>query len=452
VSLVRAYVGLGANLGDPAATLAWAVGRLAELPEVRVRGVSRLYATRPVGVEDQPDFHNAVVAADVRAGDDVALDALRLLEWLKALERDAGRRRRRRWGPRELDLDLLVFGRHVIHVPRTPAARSEDPGRAGVQWLDVPHVAAVQRAFVLAPLADLAPRLVPPGWGVSVAGALRRRLAVEGPGAVRVVGAWDAGLGRWFPAAAARRPPDADAVRRRIMPFGTDMEDGMTEQRDLDRWGAIDARLESLLGVDDPVLAATLTTSEAGGLPPIAVSALEGRLLQSVVRMVGARRILEIGTLGGYSAIWMARALPRDGRLISLELVPHHAQVARRNIERAGLADRVEVRVGRAADTLAAMEAETVEPFDLVFIDADKRSNPDYLDVALRLTRPGSVIVVDNVVRRLDGGDPDDPDVAGTIRVLERMGADPRLSATALQVVGRKGYDGLALALVLPPA
>lgn len=201
MSIVRAYLGLGANLGDAPAMLAWAVGRLAELPGVRVRDVSRLYATRPVGVEDQPDFHNAAVALDVHAGPDAATASLALLERLKSLERDAGRRPGRRWGPRQLDLDLLVFGRHVVHVPRTQDARSADPTRIGVQWLDVPHVAAAQRAFVLAPFADLAPGLVPPGWGVSVAGALRRRLAVEGPEAVRVVGAWDAEQRAWVPVA-----------------------------------------------------------------------------------------------------------------------------------------------------------------------------------------------------------------------------------------------------------
>jgi predicted O-methyltransferase YrrM len=223
----------------------------------------------------------------------------------------------------------------------------------------------------------------------------------------------------------------------------------MSDTHELDRWVAMDARLESLLDIDDPVLAATLADSSQAGLPPIAVSPLQGRLLGSIVRMVGARRILEIGTLGGYSAIWMARALPPEGRLISLEIDAHHAEVARRNLARAGLAGQVEVRLGSAAETLAAMEAHRVEPFDLVFIDADKRSNPEYLTVALPLTRPGGVIVVDNVVRRLEG-DPADPDVRGTTRVLELMGTDPRLSTTALQVVGRKGYDGFAIALVLP--
>ena len=197
MSLVRAYVGLGANVGEAPATLAGAVTQLASLPGTRVRGVSPLYATRPVGLEDQPDFHNAVVALHVRSDQDPTLGALRLMEALKALERDAGRRHRRRWGPRELDLDLLLFGRHVIHVARSDAARSADPTRGGVQWLDVPHPSAVERAFVLAPLADLVPELVPPGWGTTVGAALRRRLDIEGPDAVRLVGRWDGASGAW---------------------------------------------------------------------------------------------------------------------------------------------------------------------------------------------------------------------------------------------------------------
>jgi 2-amino-4-hydroxy-6-hydroxymethyldihydropteridine diphosphokinase len=197
--LVRAYIGLGANLGDAPGTLAWAIPRLASLPGVGVAGVSRLYATRPVGVEHQPDFHNAVVALDVQEGGEPTRGAVGLLERLKAIEHEAGRRRRRRWGPRELDLDLLVFGRHAIHVPRTDPARSADPARAGVQWLDVPHASSRERAFVLAPLADLAPRLVPPGWAVTVATALRERLTIEGPDAVRVVGDWDPAQGTWVP-------------------------------------------------------------------------------------------------------------------------------------------------------------------------------------------------------------------------------------------------------------
>ena len=198
--VVRCYVGMGANLGDARATLVWAVEQLDTLPGIRIRAVSRLYATRPVGVLDQPDFLNAVAALDVRIGGDIPSEALALLARFKELERQAGRRTGRRWGPRQLDLDLLLFGRHVIHVTRTDTARSADPARWGTQWLDVPHVESARRAFVLAPLADLAPSLVPPGWRTSVAVALRERLAEEGPGAVRVVGTWDETRGTWAPA------------------------------------------------------------------------------------------------------------------------------------------------------------------------------------------------------------------------------------------------------------
>jgi len=197
---VRAYVGLGSNLGDAAATLAWAVRALAGLPNVSLRGVSRLCATAPWGVTDQPEFRNAVVALDVAAEADPASAALDLLGRLKDLEREAGRRRRRRWGPRELDLDLLVFGRHRISVQRPPEARSidaaADPDKAA-RRLEVPHRDARERLFVLAPLADLAPGLVPPGWPETVESARRRVAADEPAGAVRVVGSWDEVPGRW---------------------------------------------------------------------------------------------------------------------------------------------------------------------------------------------------------------------------------------------------------------
>jgi 2-amino-4-hydroxy-6-hydroxymethyldihydropteridine diphosphokinase len=196
-AIVRAYVGLGANVGDAAGTLTHAVQALAALPGARMRGVSRLYMTAPVGVIDQPDFHNAVVALDVPRGSTPEAGALALTVALKGLERALGRVPGRRWGPRALDLDLLVFGRHRIHVARAAAARSADPARTGVQWLDVPHASARERSFVLAPLADLAPRLVPPGWGTTVAQALAQRSAVEGAGVIRVVGIWDPVLTRW---------------------------------------------------------------------------------------------------------------------------------------------------------------------------------------------------------------------------------------------------------------
>lgn len=194
---VRAYIGLGANIGDARATLTEAVGALGSLPGARVRGVSRLYATEPVGVIDQPEFHNAVVALDVDAGPDAATGALGLLTSLKALEREFGRRqRRRRWGPRELDLDLLIFGRARLAIERPPEARSSDPA-AETKLLVVPHEAAGERLFVLAPLSDLAPGLVPPGWGRSVATARRRLREIDGPAAVRVIGEWDAAAGAW---------------------------------------------------------------------------------------------------------------------------------------------------------------------------------------------------------------------------------------------------------------
>jgi len=195
---VRAYVGLGANLGDPAATLEAGITALGALPGVRLRGVSRLYTTRAVGVEDQPDFRNAVVALDVPAGPDAATGALALLVALKGLERAFGRKRRRRWGPRELDLDLLVFGRARLSIKRPPEGTSLDPDRAG-RLLIVPHRDAPERLFVLAPLADLAPGLVPPGWGHTVDWARRRREAVEGPEEVRAIATWDASTRRWGP-------------------------------------------------------------------------------------------------------------------------------------------------------------------------------------------------------------------------------------------------------------
>jgi 2-amino-4-hydroxy-6-hydroxymethyldihydropteridine diphosphokinase len=193
---VRAYIGLGANLGDPAATLAAGIHALAALPRVRLRGVSRLYATRPVGVEDQPDFRNAVVALDVPAGPDPETGALALLVALKSLERAFGRQDRERWGPRELDLDLLIFGRARLAVERPPEGVSLDRGKAD-RLLIVPHRDAAERLFVLAPLADLAPGLVPPGWGETVESARRRREVVEGPDAIRVLGHWDAPTAGW---------------------------------------------------------------------------------------------------------------------------------------------------------------------------------------------------------------------------------------------------------------
>lgn len=197
---VRAYVGLGANLGDPTSTLAAAVNALAALPGVRLIGVSRLYATAPVGPAGQPEFRNAVVVLDVPAGPDPATGAMALLVVLKQLERAFGRRERERWGPRELDLDLLLFGRHQLHVERPPAARSDDPAKPLVQWLTVPHASARERLFVLAPLADVAAGLRPPGWGESVSSALARAAQREGPGTVRPIATWSGSAGAWAPA------------------------------------------------------------------------------------------------------------------------------------------------------------------------------------------------------------------------------------------------------------
>ena len=197
---VRAYIGLGANVGDARRTLADAVAALGSLPRARLRGVSRLYRTKPVGVTDQPDFLNAVAALDVPAGEDAASGATRLLVALKDLERESGRRRRRRWGPRELDLDVLLFGRNQLSIERppegVPLSAAVDPG-AATRLLEVPHPAMRERLFVLAPLADLAPGLVPPGWHETVATAASRRLAVEGADAVRPMGRWAGD--RWLP-------------------------------------------------------------------------------------------------------------------------------------------------------------------------------------------------------------------------------------------------------------
>ena len=199
---IRAYIGLGANMGDSEETLARAVHALAGLPGARLRGVSRLYATEPVGVIDQPEFRNAAVALEVAGGPDPATGALALLTSLKRLERTFGRVARPRWGPRELDLDLLIFGRARLALERPPPARSvdaqTDPDKASM-LLEVPHPGAAARLFVLAPLADLAPGLVPPGWTMTVETARRRREREEGPDAVRPVAPWDPATGTWRP-------------------------------------------------------------------------------------------------------------------------------------------------------------------------------------------------------------------------------------------------------------
>ncbi len=215
-------------------------------------------------------------------------------------------------------------------------------------------------------------------------------------------------------------------------------------------WTAVDRYLEGLLVGQDEALEAALRASAEARLPPISVSPAQGKLLNLLARACGARAILEIGTLGGYSAIWRARALPAGGRLVTLEIDPKHAEVARASVARAGLAQCVQIRRGAALDTLERLGAEGAGPFDLIFIDADKPNIPAYFGWALRLSRPGSLIVVDNVVRGgtvADAGSTD-PSVQGVRRLNELIASEPRVSATAIQTVGIKGYDGFALALV----
>jgi predicted O-methyltransferase YrrM len=215
-------------------------------------------------------------------------------------------------------------------------------------------------------------------------------------------------------------------------------------------WTKVEHYLSDLLVGSDPVLKAALEASDKAGLPPIQVSATQGKFLMLLAQSMGARRILEIGTLGGYSTIWLARALPDDGRLVTLELNPDYARVAAANVDRAGLAGLINIKVGPAIDSLRALIAEGAGPFDLIFIDADKESTPEYFELALELVRPGSVIVTDNVVRDGALADPDtqDPRALGMRRFHELLAAERRVSATTIQTVGAKGYDGFTLALV----
>ncbi len=217
-----------------------------------------------------------------------------------------------------------------------------------------------------------------------------------------------------------------------------------------DRFAVADRYIEELFIGPDAALDAAMAESAAAGLPTIHVSPVQGSLLHLLALLVDARHILEIGTLGGYSAIWLARALPDDGRLISLEHDPHHAAVARANLARAGLAERVEVRVGRAADSLAALAAAGGPPFDLVFIDADKESYPEYLARALDLTRSGGLIIADNVLRRsaISVAEASDAAAQGIQRFNALLAAEPRVTAAILPTAGSKGFDGLALARV----
>jgi predicted O-methyltransferase YrrM len=221
-----------------------------------------------------------------------------------------------------------------------------------------------------------------------------------------------------------------------------------------EQWSGVDRYFCDLLAPRDAALEAALAASAAAGLPPINVAPNQGKLLQLLARAQGARTILEIGTLGGYSTIWLARALPAGGRLVTLEADPKHAEVARANLARAGLAEIVEVRVGRAGETLPQLVAEKRGPFDLIFIDADKASYPEYFAWSLRLAHVGTLIIADNVVRNGAVADPHstDPNVQGVRRFSALLAAEPRVSATAVQTVGSKGYDGFAVALVVADA
>jgi predicted O-methyltransferase YrrM len=215
-------------------------------------------------------------------------------------------------------------------------------------------------------------------------------------------------------------------------------------------WTAVDHYINGLLVPSDAALDAALKASDAAGLPPIAVTPNQGKLLHLLARIQGARRILEIGTLGGYSTIWLARALPEGGRLITIEADPRHAEVARANISHAGLGSLVDLRVGLALETLPRIAEEGGGAFDLTFIDADKAGIPAYFSFALKLSRRGSVIIVDNVVRdgRVIDAESSDPDIVGIRRFNEMLAVEPRVSATAIQTVGAKGHDGFAVVLV----
>ena len=216
-------------------------------------------------------------------------------------------------------------------------------------------------------------------------------------------------------------------------------------------WSKMDEYIgEQLLADADPIFEQVLRANATGGLPSIDVSPAQGKFLNLMVRISGARQILEIGTLGGYSTIWMAKALPPGGSLISLEFAPKHAAVAKDNLARAGLLDRTEVRVGPALDSLPKLAAEKKAPFDLIFIDADKPNNPRYLEWAIKLSRPGTVIILDNVVRdgRVVDATSTDPTVVGTRAAFDLLKGHPRVDSTALQTVGAKGWDGFVLGVV----
>jgi predicted O-methyltransferase YrrM len=221
--------------------------------------------------------------------------------------------------------------------------------------------------------------------------------------------------------------------------------DGVSEEL----WASVETYIDGLLIPSDPVLEAAVSASEAAGLPAIAVTPGQGKLLYLLARIQRARRILEIGTLAGYSTLWMARALPAEGCIVTLEADPKHCEVAQANLARGDVAPLIDLRLGRALDTLPELAAEGLEPFDMVFIDADKENTEAYFRWALRLSRAGAVIVVDNVIREGEVADPDssDPRVQGIQRFNEAVATDPRVEATTIQTVGSKGYDGFTLAI-----
>jgi len=225
----------------------------------------------------------------------------------------------------------------------------------------------------------------------------------------------------------------------------------MNQEKDQEKWTAVDQYISDNLIPSDPALEAALAANAAAGLPAIDVSPNQGKLLHLLAAIKRPQRILEIGTLGGYSTIWLARALAPGGRLVTLEVEPKHAAVARANLTRAGFSGLVDIRLGPAAQSLAQLHAEGAAPFDVIFIDADKPSNPIYLGWALKLSTPGSLIIVDNVIREGAIVDPasSDPSVQGTRALFQMLAAEPRLSATAVQTVGSKGYDGFIMALVI---
>jgi len=221
----------------------------------------------------------------------------------------------------------------------------------------------------------------------------------------------------------------------------------------LDTWKKVDSFFTEALIPADAALDAASAANRESDLPAIDVTPLQGKFLELLIRATGARRVLEIGTLGAYSTIWMARAVGEQGKVVTLEIDPHHAEIAQRNLANAGLAPRVDLRIAPGADSLATLIAERSAPFDFIFVDADKAGYPDYIEWSLKLSRPGTLIVADNVVRDGKVTDPrnPDPNIQGVRRFTDLLAHEPRLSATVLQTVGSKGYDGFAIALVLPP-